>query len=144
MNPKIYSTVSRYVARNGYSFKFLGSNDICKSCKTMKTCLGRLEDGEQYSVISVGKNRVKCILLEEESVVVQLQLSNRILAVNNKSAVIGTIVKLNEGGGEACGAECKCFPTNVKPNRKYMIKRIIQKVFDCPLGSRSIVEVEPV
>jgi len=103
-----------------------------------------LEDGEQYSVIFVGKNRVKCILLEEESVVVQLQLSNRILAVNNKSAVIGTIVKINEAGGGACGAECKCFPTNVKPNRKYMIKRIIQKVFDCPLGSRSIVEVEPV
>ncbi|MFQ6135037.1 MAG: UPF0179 family protein, partial [Nitrososphaerales archaeon] len=83
MNSKtIYTTVSRYVAKPGYSFKFLGAAETCRSCSSMKVCLGRLEEGELYSVIEVGKNRLECPLIGEEAVVVQVKPSPRVLAVS--------------------------------------------------------------
>jgi uncharacterized protein (UPF0179 family) len=141
----IYTTVSRYVAKLGYSFKFLGASEPCQSCSMLKVCLGRLEEDELYSIIKVGKNRLECSLIGEDAVVVQVKSSSRVLAVSNRSAVVGTTLRVQAREGVPCGDQCLCLPDSVKLKRKYVVRRIVKKAFDCPLASsRSLVEVEPV
>ncbi len=146
MNPKtIYTTVSRYVAKPGYSFKFLGASEPCQSCSIMKVCLGRLEEDELYSITKVGKNRIECSLIGEDAVVVQVKPSTRILAVSNRSAVAGTTLRVHARDGVPCGDQCLCLPDSVRLDRKYVVRRVVKKAFDCPFGSSlSLVEVEPV
>ncbi len=141
---RIYTTVSSYVAKPGYSFTFQGVAEICRSCSTVKVCLSRFEEGEMYTVVEVGKNRLECKLLEEDAIVVQVKPSLRVLALSSKSAVVGTTLRVQPDSGRSCGDSCLCFPSYVKAGRKYVVRRIVQKTFDCPLGSsRSLVEVEP-
>lgn len=140
----IYTLVSRYVATPDYSFEFLGSVEICTSCTNRKICLGRLEEGEIYSVIKVGKNRLECPLIGEDAVVVQVKSSPRVLAVSSRSAVEGTTLRVQASAGAPCGDGCLCLPSYVRVGRKYVVRKIVKKAFDCPFGPRSLVEVEPV
>ncbi len=111
----------------------------------MKVCLGRLEIGELYSITKVSKNKMECLLIDEDSIVVEVNVSPRLLAVSARSAVVGTTIRVRPLERVRCSTLCLCLPNHVKAGRKYVVLRIIRKTFDCPLGSsRSLVEVEPV
>ena len=141
----IYTTVSRYVANVGYSFKFLGVGNTCRSCPELKACLGRLEEDEMYSIINVKNNWLNCPLLGEESVVVQVKPSPRVLAVKNKSAVIGMILRIKSRECVPCEVTCLLLPDHVKVDKKYIVQKVLKKTFECPFEpSLSLVEVEPV
>ncbi len=140
----IYTTVSRYVAKPGYSFKFLGESESCQGCAVKKVCLGRLEEGELYTVAEVGKNRLECPLIGEDAVVVQVKPAPRMLGVSSRSAVIGTTLSIRPQDGVPCNDACLCLPDSVQLGRKYVVRRVVKKTFDCPFGSsRVLVEVEP-
>ncbi len=140
----IYTTLNECVAKPGFTFQFLGEDKTCRSCSSLKACLGRLEIGEFYSVTDVRKNRLECKLLDERAIVVQVKPQLRDLAVSNSSAVVGTKIIVREADGIPCRDNCLCLPNNVKTGKYYVVKRLIKKTCDCPVySSRSLVEVEP-
>ncbi len=146
MTPSIYTLINPTVAKPGYSFEFLGVAEPCTSCRNLKVCLGKLQNGEFYSVTEVGKNKLDCPLIEGKAVVVQVKPSPRLLAVSRGQAVEGMTVTVtaNAGDGLPCGEECRCLPRYVKAGQRYVVKRIVKKSFDCPYSSsRSLVEVTP-
>ena len=141
----IYTTLSEYVAKPGYTFQFLGEAKLCRSCPKLKVCLGRLEVNEIYFVTEVRKNKFICPLIEESAVVVQVKPSLRKLVVSSGSAVIGTSVRVKGVDGVPCSNNCLCFPNYIKEGKQYIVRRVIKKTYDCPFySSRSLVEVEPV
>lgn len=140
----IFTLLSKQVAKPGYTFQYLGENEICKSCPTFKVCLGRLEENELYSVIKVKKKKIDCKLIEEKAIVVQIKSSIRKLAVNTGSAVIGTSIKIQNVNGLPCCDNCLCQPDYVKVGKRYTVKKVVKKTYDCPFyASRALVEVEP-
>ena len=145
MNSKlIYTTLNESVAKPGFTFQFLGEAETCRSCSSLKACLGRLEIEEYYSVTDVRKNKIECKLLEERAVVVQVKPQPRNLAVNSSSAVAGTTILVGGADGVPCRDNCLCLPSNVRVGKYYVVKRLIKKTCDCPVyASRSLVEVEP-
>ena len=141
----IYTTLYESLAKPGFSFQFLGEDEICRPCSSVKACLGRLEQGEFYSVTEVMNNKLECKLLEERAVVVQVKPQLRDLAVSNSSVVVGTKISVREADGIPCRENCLCLPNNIKTGKYYVVKRLIKKTCDCPVySSRSLVEVEPV
>jgi uncharacterized protein (UPF0179 family) len=113
-------------------------------CQHRKVCLGKLQEGEFYSIIKVGKNKLDCPLIEGKAVVVQVKPSPRLLAVSRGSAVEGMTITVNANNGLPCGEKCLCLPRNVKAGQRYVVTRVVKKTFDCPYGSsRSLVEVAP-
>jgi uncharacterized protein (UPF0179 family) len=141
----IYTTVSKYVAKKGYSFKFLGAADECKTCPIMKVCLGKLEENELYSISEVGRRRLDCPLIGEDAVVVLIKKASRLLGVSSKSAIIGTTLRVPKGRDMKCNDRCLCYPDYINEDKKYVVLRVVKKTFDCPYeSSRSLVEVQPV
>ncbi len=144
MTQSIYTLINPSVAKVGYSFEFLGVAEPCTHCRNRKVCLGKLKEGEFYSVTEVGKNKLDCPLIEGKAVVVQVKPSLRLLGVSRGSAVEGMTVTANASDGLPCGAECLCLPGYVKAGQRYLVQRIVKKSFDCPYSSsRSLVEVTP-
>jgi uncharacterized protein (UPF0179 family) len=140
----IYTTLNESLAKPGYAFQFLGEAETCRSCPSLKPCLGRLEIEEFYFVTNVRKNKLECKLLEERAVVVQVKPQPRNLAVSSISAVVGTTISVQGVDGIPCRDNCLCLPNNVKIDKHYIVKRVIKKTCDCPVyASRSLVEVEP-
>jgi uncharacterized protein (UPF0179 family) len=144
LTPTIYTLLSPSVARLGYSFEFLGESEPCGACRHRKSCIGKLENGEVYSVIKVGKNRLECPLIGQQAAVAQIRLAPRLLAVSSRSAVEGMNITVQADDGLPCGEECLCLPAHVKIGKRYIVERIVKKTFECPYGSsRSLVEVSP-
>lgn len=140
----IYTTINECLAKPEYTFQFLGESETCKTCSSLKACLGRLEIEEFYSVTKVRKNKLECKLLEERAVVVQVKPQPRRLAVRSSSAVVGTKISVHETDGVPCMNNCLCLPNNVKTGKYYVVKKLIKKTCECPVySSRSLVEVEP-
>lgn len=145
MNQKtIFTTVSTYVARVGYSFKFLGASEECSICRIFKACLGRMEENSIYTIVSIGKNNLECKLIGEKAIVVKIKPALRIFGVSNKSAIIGTRFKIKEKESDRCCESCVCIPSSSDLEKKFVVRRVVKKNFSCALGSsRSLVEVEP-
>ena len=141
---QIYTTLSECLAKPGFTFQFLGEDEMCTACSSRKACLGRLEIDEFYSVTDVMKNKLECKLIDDNAVVVKVAPQLRNLAVSNSSAVIGTKISVRETDGIPCSENCLCLPINVKTGKYYVVKRLIKKTCDCPVySSRSLVEVSP-
>ena len=140
----IYTIINERLAKLGFTFQFLGEAETCRSCPSLKACLGRLEIDEYYTITNVMTNKLECKLCEERAVVVQVKPLPRDLAVNSSSAVVGTTIRIRESNGVPCRDNCLCLPDNIKTGKYYIVKKLIKKTCDCPIySSRSLVEVEP-
>ncbi|MCD6502915.1 MAG: UPF0179 family protein [Euryarchaeota archaeon] len=122
--------VERSLAQKGFRYYHLGLSEKCEECEYKSVC-SRLKEGALYEVIDVRDKILRCLLIEEEAVVVRVNEIPLEIAIPQKKS-FGTVFTYN---AVKCDPSCQYYKYCVKPralNGKKL--RIVERVrtITCP------------
>ncbi|MBC7115272.1 MAG: UPF0179 family protein [Archaeoglobi archaeon] len=118
--------IGKSYAREGFEFIFLGLAEECSSCRFRFTC-GNLEAERKYRVVSLKNPRdlKPCRIHEEGVLLVEVEETPLIAAIESKKALVGTIIEYHPiKCGEKCSISDYCSPP-VRGGEKYRIEAIV-------------------
>ncbi|MCD6157374.1 MAG: UPF0179 family protein [Euryarchaeota archaeon] len=122
--------VERSLARKGFKYYHLGLSDKCNECEYKSVC-SRLKEGSLYEVIDIRDKILRCLLIEEEAVVVRVTEIPIEIAIPQKKS-FGTVFTYSS---VKCDPSCQYYRYCVKPRSLEGKKlRIVERVktITCP------------
>jgi len=130
----LVTLIGEKIAKKDMEFKYIGPNSECKNCK-LKTVCFHLKPGRSYIITNVRDKRHNCNVHEGNAVIVEVS-ELPLIAIINKKESEGTKISIKPQ--ECDNTDCICFELCTdkyfQNNKKYEIKRVIEKV-ECPEGN---------
>ena len=131
--------VKRNLAKKGFKYYHMGLSEKCDECEYMSVC-SKLKKGALYEIIDVRDKILRCLLIEEEAIVVRVSEIPLEIAIPQKKS-FGTVFTYNN---VKCDPSCQYYSYCVKPRalegRKLRIVERI-KTITCPKNNETLTIV---
>ena len=114
-------------------FRFVASQPppICKECKLLSVCMGKLVPGRAYEIVEVKDKQHYCALYEDKVRVAKVLQSPIVLALKTQHAIEGaTFIFAGVDCAEKCPIEKLCKPEGVKKGEKIKIEKVLEDLSD--------------
>lgn len=115
--------IGKDLAKEGNEFIFYGPAEECNDCRFKSSCVGNLEEGRKYKIVSLKDNEQKCPIHAENTVIpVEVERSGISLLTESKSIFEGSTFTYNAPNcDETCEFMDLCFPEGLKENDKCIV-----------------------
>ncbi len=143
MADSVLTMVAEEDAEVGKSFIFMGEQIECTDCKFSKLCLN-LEKGRKYEIVSVRPVTHECFLTEGQVRVAEVVKTDRIICVDKKYAIDGSLITFFHAncGQPGCEHYHQCNPDGIPEEEKVKVGVVKEKA-KCLLGrAKNVVTVQ--
>lgn len=143
MPESILTMVADEEAEVGKSFIFMGEQIECTDCKFSKICLN-LEKGRKYIITTVRPLVHECILTEGSARVVEVIKTERVVCVDKKYAIDGSLITFfpSECKHVGCDHYHQCNPEGLPREEKVKVG-IVGERANCLIGRvKNVVTIQ--